>query len=128
MRSTTIIAVRRGNKVALAGDGQVTLGSTVVKQGASKIRRLHKDTILAGFAEYEREVISERIRAGISKARAQGKRWGGRAPGSRTKLTPRVLKTIRASLREGTSKAEVARQLGIDRSTVYEAITLIERS
>ena len=83
-------------------------------------------TILAGFAEYEREVISERVRAGINKARAQGKRWGGRAQGSRTKLTPKVLRTIRASLREGTSKAEVARQLGIDRSTVYEAIELIE--
>ncbi len=84
-------------------------------------------TILAGFAEYEREVISERVRAGIKKAQAQGKRWGGRAQGSRTKLTPGVIKTIGASLREGTSKAEVARQLGIDRSTVYEAIELIEQ-
>ncbi len=73
-------------------------------------------------------MISERIRAGINKARAQGKRWGGRAPGSRTKLTPWVLKTIRAALREDTSKAEIARQLGIDRSTVYEAIELIELS
>jgi len=49
-RSTTVLAVRRDGKVALAGDGQVTMGSTVVKQGASKIRRLHKGTILAGFA------------------------------------------------------------------------------
>jgi ATP-dependent HslUV protease subunit HslV len=50
MRATTIIAVRRDGTVALAGDGQVTLGNTVMKQGAAKIRRLHKDTILAGFA------------------------------------------------------------------------------
>lgn len=50
MRATTIIAVRRDGRVALAGDGQVTLGSTVMKQGAAKIRRLYKDTILAGFA------------------------------------------------------------------------------
>ncbi len=50
MRATTIIAVRRGGTVALAGDGQVTLGHTVMKQGAAKIRRLYKDTILAGFA------------------------------------------------------------------------------
>ena len=50
MRATTIIAVRRGGMVALAGDGQVTLGHTVMKQGAAKIRRLHKATILAGFA------------------------------------------------------------------------------
>jgi ATP-dependent HslUV protease subunit HslV len=50
MRATTIIAVRRDGNVALAGDGQVTLGNTVMKQGAAKIRRLHKDSILAGFA------------------------------------------------------------------------------
>src|SRR5262244_1077142 len=50
MRSTTIICVRRNNKVALAGDGQVTLGDTVIKQGAKKIRRLYNDKILAGFA------------------------------------------------------------------------------
>jgi ATP-dependent HslUV protease subunit HslV len=49
-RSTTIIAVRRNNKVALAGDGQVTLGDTVIKQGARKIRRLYNEKILAGFA------------------------------------------------------------------------------
>jgi ATP-dependent HslUV protease, peptidase subunit HslV len=49
-RSTTIICVRRNNKVALAGDGQVTLGDTVIKQGAKKIRRLYNEKILAGFA------------------------------------------------------------------------------
>jgi ATP-dependent HslUV protease subunit HslV len=49
-RSTTIICVRRKDKVALAGDGQVTLGDTVIKQGARKIRRLYNDKILAGFA------------------------------------------------------------------------------
>src|SRR3954470_1440087 len=49
-RSTTIIAVRRNGKVALAGDGQVTLGETVIKHGARKIRRLYNEKILAGFA------------------------------------------------------------------------------
>ncbi len=49
-RSTTIICVRRDGKVALAGDGQVTLGDTVIKHGAHKIRRLYNDRILAGFA------------------------------------------------------------------------------
>lgn len=49
-RSTTIICVRRNNRVALAGDGQVTLGDTVIKQGARKIRRLYNEKILAGFA------------------------------------------------------------------------------
>jgi ATP-dependent HslUV protease, peptidase subunit HslV len=50
MHSTTIICVRKKDKVALAGDGQVTLGDTVIKQGAKKIRRLYNDKILAGFA------------------------------------------------------------------------------
>ena len=50
IRSTTIICVRKGGKVALAGDGQVTLGDTVIKHGAKKIRRLYHDKILAAFA------------------------------------------------------------------------------
>jgi ATP-dependent HslUV protease, peptidase subunit HslV len=48
--STTILAVRHQDHAVLAGDGQVTLGDTVVKQGARKIRRLYNDKILAGFA------------------------------------------------------------------------------
>jgi len=47
---TTIVSARRGSKVAMGGDGQVTLGNIVVKQGAKKVRRLHHDRILAGFA------------------------------------------------------------------------------
>jgi ATP-dependent HslUV protease subunit HslV len=48
--ATTILAVRRNGKVILAGDGQVTLGSEVLKGSANKLRLLHKDKILAGFA------------------------------------------------------------------------------
>jgi ATP-dependent HslUV protease subunit HslV len=48
--ATTILAVRQEERAVLAGDGQVTLGNTVVKQGARKIRRLYNDNILAGFA------------------------------------------------------------------------------
>lgn len=48
--ATTILVVRKGDQVAMAGDGQVTLGQTVMKQSAKKVRRLHKDSILAGFA------------------------------------------------------------------------------
>ena len=47
---TTILSVRRGNQVALGGDGQVTLGNIVIKSTARKIRRLHNDSVLAGFA------------------------------------------------------------------------------
>ena len=50
MHSTTIICVRKDGKVALAGDGQVTLGDTVIKHGAKKIRRLYNDKIISGFA------------------------------------------------------------------------------
>jgi len=50
IHSTTILAVRCRDRAVLAGDGQVTFGQTVVKQGARKIRRLYNDRILAGFA------------------------------------------------------------------------------
>ncbi len=47
---TTVLLVQRGNRCAIAGDGQVTLGDTVIKQGAKKIRRMYDDKILVGFA------------------------------------------------------------------------------
>ncbi|PLX89075.1 MAG: HslU--HslV peptidase proteolytic subunit [Desulfuromonas sp.] len=49
-KGTTIICVRQGDQVALGGDGQVSLGHTVMKHGARKIRRLYQDKVLAGFA------------------------------------------------------------------------------
>ncbi len=50
IRSTTVVCVRRDNKVVMAGDGQVTLGHEVLKGSARKLRRLYNDKILAGFA------------------------------------------------------------------------------
>ncbi len=50
IRSTTILCVRRNGKVVLAGDGQVTMGSEVLKSGARKLRRLYNGKILSGFA------------------------------------------------------------------------------
>src|SRR3954471_19520556 len=50
IRSTTVLCVRRNGTVVLAGDGQVTLGESVIKHSAKKIRRLYNDKILAGFA------------------------------------------------------------------------------
>ena len=47
---TTICSVRRGNQVVMGGDGQVTLGNTVMKSNARKVRRLYKDRVVAGFA------------------------------------------------------------------------------
>src|ERR1051326_2538769 len=50
VRSTTILAVRRGDQVVIAGDGQVTMGETIVKTSARKVRRLYNDKVIAGFA------------------------------------------------------------------------------
>jgi ATP-dependent HslUV protease, peptidase subunit HslV len=50
IRSTTVLLVRKDGRVALAGDGQVTLGETIMKGNAKKVRRLYNDRIIAGFA------------------------------------------------------------------------------
>ncbi len=49
-KGTTIICVRKNGSVAIGGDGQVTLGNTVIKHNANKIRKMHKDKVVAGFA------------------------------------------------------------------------------
>ena len=49
-RGTTIVSVRRGDKVVIGGDGQVSQGNTVMKGNARKVRRLYKDQVIAGFA------------------------------------------------------------------------------
>jgi len=49
-RGTTMCSVRRGNQVVMGGDGQVTLGNTIMKSNARKVRRLYKDQVIAGFA------------------------------------------------------------------------------
>ncbi len=49
-RGTTICSVRRGNQVVMGGDGQVTMGNTIMKSNARKVRRLYKDQVIAGFA------------------------------------------------------------------------------
>ena len=66
---TTILSVRRGNKVALGGDGQVTLGNVVVKASARKVRRLYSDRIIAGFAGGTADAFTlfERFEAKLEK-------------------------------------------------------------
>ena len=58
IRSTTILAVRRDAQVAIAGDGQVTLGDTAIKHGARKIRKIHNDQVLIGFAGSASDAIT----------------------------------------------------------------------
>ena len=66
---TTIVSVRRGERVAMGGDGQVTLGNIVVKASARKVRRLYQDRILAGFAGATADAFTlfERFEAKLDK-------------------------------------------------------------
>ena len=70
---TTILSVRRGPIVALGGDGQVTLGNIVVKSSARKVRKLHKDQVLAGFAGATADAFTlfERFEAKLEKHQGQ---------------------------------------------------------
>jgi ATP-dependent HslUV protease subunit HslV len=58
IRSTTILAVRRDEEIAIGGDGQVTLGNTAIKHGARKIRKIHDDRVLIGFAGSASDAIT----------------------------------------------------------------------
>jgi ATP-dependent HslUV protease subunit HslV len=68
-RGTTILAVRREGEVAIAGDGQVSLGNTVIKGNARKVRRLHDGRVLAGFAGGTADAFTlfERFEAKLTK-------------------------------------------------------------
>lgn len=68
-RGTTILSVRRGNIVSIGGDGQVSLGNTVMKGNARKIRRLYKDKVIAGFAGGTADAFTlfERFEAKLEK-------------------------------------------------------------
>lgn len=72
-RGTTIVVVRRDNKVALGGDGQVSLGNTILKGNARKIRRLHDGKVLAGFAGGTADAFTlfERFEAKLEKHHGQ---------------------------------------------------------
>jgi ATP-dependent HslUV protease subunit HslV len=71
IRSTTIIGLRHNGKVAIGADGQVSLEETIVKQNANKLRRLHNDNILAGFAGTSADAFTlfERFEAKIDEFR-----------------------------------------------------------
>ncbi len=70
---TTIVSVRRGDKVALGGDGQVSLGNTVMKGNARKVRRLYRDQVIAGFAGGTADAFTlfERFEAQLEKHQGQ---------------------------------------------------------
>ncbi len=98
LRSTTIIGVRRNGRVAIGGDGQVTFGDTVIKSTALKLRRLHNDTILAGFAGATADAF-----ALFEKFEAKLDEYSGNLPKSVVELakewrTDRILRRLEAML------------------------------
>ena len=95
---TTIVSARRGSKVAMGGDGQVTLGNVIVKQGAKKVRRLHNDRILAGFAGATADAFTlfERFDAKLDKH--QGNLMRSAVELAKDWRTDRILRRLEAML------------------------------
>ena len=95
---TTILSVRRGNLVALGGDGQVTLGNVVVKSTARKVRKLYHDRVLAGFAGATADAFTlfERFEAKLEKH--QGNLTRAAIELTKDWRTDRVLRRLEAML------------------------------
>ena len=95
---TTILSVRRGTRVALGGDGQVTLGNIVVKATARKIRRIYHDRILAGFAGGTADAFTlfERFEAKLEKH--QGHLMRSAVELAKDWRTDRILRRLEAML------------------------------
>ena len=95
---TTILSARRGNKVALGGDGQVTLGNIVIKATARKVRRLYHDRILAGFAGGTADAFTlfERFEAKLDKH--QGNLMRSAVELAKDWRTDRILRRLEAML------------------------------
>jgi ATP-dependent HslUV protease subunit HslV len=95
---TTILSVRRGDQVALGGDGQVTLGNIVIKSTARKIRRLYQDKVLAGFAGATADAFTlfERFEAKLEKH--QGHLVRAAVDLTKDWRTDRVLRRLEAML------------------------------
>jgi len=96
--ATTIVCVRRGDQVALGGDGQVTLGSIVIKGTARKIRKLYHDKVLAGFAGATADAftLQERFEAKLEKH--QGHLMRAAVELTRDWRTDRILRRLEAML------------------------------
>ena len=95
---TTILSVRRGRRVALGGDGQVTLGNVIVKASARKVRRLYHDRILAGFAGGTADAFTlfERFEAKLEKH--QGNLMRSAVELAKDWRTDRILRRLEAML------------------------------
>jgi ATP-dependent HslUV protease subunit HslV len=97
-RGTTILAVRRGNQVVIGGDGQVSLGNTIMKGNARKVRRLYRDQVIAGFAGGTADAFTlfERFEAKLEKH--QGHLTRAAVEMAKDWRTDRVLRKLEALL------------------------------
>ena len=106
-RGTTIVSVRRGNTVVIGGDGQVSMGNTVMKGNARKVRRLHHDKVIAGFAGATADAFTlfehfegklEKYRGNLTRAAVElAKDW----------RTDRALRRLEALLAVADSKTSL---------------------
>ncbi len=98
IHGTTILSVRRGNSVALGGDGQVTFGNVVIKASARKVRRLYHERILAGFAGGTADAFTlfERFEAKLEKH--QGNLLRSAVELAKDWRTDRILRRLEAML------------------------------
>jgi ATP-dependent HslUV protease, peptidase subunit HslV len=104
---TTILSVRRGNVVAIGGDGQVTLGNVVVKATARKVRKLYRDQVLAGFAGATADAFTlfERFEAKLEKH--QGHLVRSAIELTKDWRTDRVLRRLEAMLAVADKEASL---------------------
>ena len=98
LRGTTILSVRRGSSVVIGGDGQVSLGDTIIKGNARKVRRLYQDKVIAGFAGGTADAFTL-----FERFEAQLERYQGNLVRSAVELakdwrTDRVLRRLEALL------------------------------
>ncbi|GAC1324259.1 MAG: ATP-dependent protease subunit HslV [Chloroflexota bacterium] len=98
MRATTVIAVRRGRDVAMAGDGQVTLGDTIMKSKAVKIRTMHGGLVLAGFAGAAADALSLLDRFETQLERSSGSLRKAAVELAKDWRTDRYLRRLEAQL------------------------------
>src|ERR671914_2108274 len=97
-RGTTVLLVRRNGRVALAGDGQVTLGETIMKSSAKKVRRLYNDRILAGFAGATADAFALLTRFEAKLEQYQGNLERAAIELSKEWRTDKVLRNLEALL------------------------------
>lgn len=106
-RGTTILSVRRGNQVVIGGDGQVTLGNTVMKGNARKVRRLYKDKVIAGFAGGTADAFTLFERFESKLEMHQGHLVRAAVELAKDWRTDRILRRLEAVLAVADSKASL---------------------